>query len=358
MPSRKLQRTIRRLNLKPRRAILGDRNGVLYEPGRTGYVRVRYPASAENTDALAYPTTIRLTAIVPMKPGQPVMVGYDYDNEIAVIGGDFSGALASGGTPLVYNPSDDNIFRFLDQRDITTLRCQRVGPGAPMSVSVLGWVYVKDGIYHGFIGEQVNLTSLIPGSADQHLLALVALKTDDTLEVVTSTVQDIDDPFDSTDVQECVTALTAGSLPVHLWVLENGMAELTEASDYMDMRQFLNTSTDTGSDATVSTTDATVTTLVGVTVAEGYCTSIDAVIVGSRDDESAGIGGRAVATARRAAAGNVTLVGSDITVYEDSAGTPTFTADIDTGTQTLRIRVTGIAAQNWRWRTSYRVIRT
>jgi hypothetical protein len=32
---------------------------------------------------------------------------------------------------------------------------------------------------------------------------------------------------------------------VHLWVLENGMAELTEAHDYMDMRQFLNISTDT-----------------------------------------------------------------------------------------------------------------
>lgn len=240
---RRLQRQIRRLNLKPRRAILADRAGVLYEPGRPGYVRVRYPASPDNTDALAYPTTVRLNAIVPMKPGQPVLVGYDADNEIAVVGGDFSGALAAGGTPLVSNPSDDNIFRFLDQRDITTLRCQRVGPGAPLSVSVLGWPYIKDGTYHGFIGQQQDLTASIPGTANTYRLALVALKTDDTLEVVTSTAQDVDDKFDETDIQECVTALTAGSLPVHLWKLVNGMAALTDDHDYMDFRQFLNIST-------------------------------------------------------------------------------------------------------------------
>jgi len=239
--SRHLRRILRRLNLQPRRAILADRAGVLYEPGRPGYVRVRYPASPENTDALAYPTTVRLNAIVPMRPGQPVLVGYDADNEVAVVGGDFSGALASGGNPLVNNPSDDNVFRYLDQRDVTTLRCQRVGPGAPMSVSVLGWPYiVTDGTYHGFIGQQISLTASIPGSANQQRLALIALKTDDTLEIATSTAQDLNDALDETDIQECITALSAQSTPVHLWRLETGMAALTDDHDYMDMRQFLN----------------------------------------------------------------------------------------------------------------------
>jgi hypothetical protein len=112
------------------------------------------------------------------------------------------------------------------------------------------------------------------------------------------------------------------------------------------------------SEAVVITTDATMTTLQSFTVEENEIVSVDAVMSGGRDDESAGIGGRITATARRATAGNVTLVGSDVLLYEDSASGPTFTVDVDTGTQTLRIRVTGVAAQNWRWKIHYRVMTT
>lgn len=241
MLSRKLLRQTRKLNLNPRRAILGDQNGVIDEPGRTGYVRVRYPASPENSNSLAYPTTIRMNAIVPKKRNQKVLVGYDDDGEIAVIKADFSGTLAGGENPIVNNPADQEVFRYVDQRNITTLRSQAVGPGAPMWVSVLGWPYVDSaGVYHEFIGEQINLTSSIPGTANHVRLALVALKTDDTLEIKTSTSQDQSNPLDSTDIQECIDSLTDGSTPVHLYKLVNGMTDILDEHDYMDMRQFIN----------------------------------------------------------------------------------------------------------------------
>lgn len=239
--SRKLFKQIRKLNLQPRRAILGDRGGVIDEPGRPGYVRVRYPASPENTDALAYPTTVRMNAIVPKKLNKAVLVGYDADGEVAVINSDFSGSLAAGENPIVNNPADEINSRYVDQKDITTLRSQPVGPGAPMWISVLGWPYADSaGVYHEFIGEQINLTSYIPAAVDEWCLVLVALKTDDTLEITQSTDQNIINPLDSTDIQECIDGLTAGSTPVHLYKLVNGMTNILDEHDYMDMRQFIN----------------------------------------------------------------------------------------------------------------------
>lgn len=245
-PSRKLIKQVRKLNLQPRRAILGDRGGVIDEPGRPGYVRVRYPASPENTDALAYPTTVRMNAVVPKKLNKAVLVGYDSDGEIAVINSDFSGSLAAGENPIVNNPADEINARYVDQSNITTLRCQPVGPGAPLSVSVLGWPYVDGlGVYHPFIGEQTSVTSYIPAAANEVCLVLVALKTDDTLEITQSTDQNENIPLDSTDIQECIDGLTASSKPIKLYRLVNGMTAILDEHDYMDMRQFINVETPT-----------------------------------------------------------------------------------------------------------------
>ena len=53
---------------------------------------------------------------------------------------------------------------------------------------------------------------------------------------------------------------------------------------------------------------------------------------------------------RRATAGDVTLVGSlQGTVQEDSGGAPTFALTVDTGTQSVDVDVTGVAAQIWNW---------
>ena len=101
---------------------------------------------------------------------------------------------------------------------------------------------------------------------------------------------------------------------------------------------------------TQQTTDATVTTVTTVSVAEASAVIVKVRAIAARADYSAALGREAWAVFRRATAGNVTAVGtSQGTGQEDSAGSPTVTFAADTGNQTVDINVTGIAATTWNW---------
>lgn len=105
--------------------------------------------------------------------------------------------------------------------------------------------------------------------------------------------------------------------------------------------------------ATVTTTDATQTTLASIAVAEASLLTITGTFSGVKSDYSAAISGTFVAGIRRATAGNATLIGVTVTSNEDSGGTPAFTVDADTGTQTARLRIQGISAETWNWSVKY-----
>lgn len=112
-----------------------------------------------------------------------------------------------------------------------------------------------------------------------------------------------------------------------------------------------------GGAATVQTTDATVTDIATIALAEGDAITVRATITGAIADYSAALGVVLSATFRRATGGNVTLVGSvQGTVQEDSASAPTATLAADTGNQTIDIRVTGVAAQTWNWSVRYETL--
>lgn len=101
---------------------------------------------------------------------------------------------------------------------------------------------------------------------------------------------------------------------------------------------------------TAVTTDATVTAIHSIPVAEGEAITVRAVVTGRIANLSAAAGAVISATFRRAAAGNVTLVGAvQGATQEDSAGTPAITLAANTGAQTVELRVTGIAAETWTW---------
>jgi len=104
--------------------------------------------------------------------------------------------------------------------------------------------------------------------------------------------------------------------------------------------------------ANVSTTDATVTTLWSKAVPLSSVVSVHATVVGM----VSGGGGRATynrtASAYRTSSSNVTLGGASTAVgtdYESSAGFDC-AIDVDTTTQTIRVRVTGAAATTIAWR--------
>lgn len=103
--------------------------------------------------------------------------------------------------------------------------------------------------------------------------------------------------------------------------------------------------------AKVATADGTVTTLWSKVVPLGTVISVDAQVVGL----VSGGGGRATynrqASAYRAA-GNVTLGAASTTVGTDYESTAGFDCaiDVDTTTQTVRVRVTGAAATAIAWK--------
>jgi hypothetical protein len=100
----------------------------------------------------------------------------------------------------------------------------------------------------------------------------------------------------------------------------------------------------------VQTSDATATTIWSVVIPEQTIATFFVLWSAIQDDHSEGGGGTIVATFRRDAGGNVTIVGAATVIDEDdSAGTITATMDADTGSQTARIRITGVAATVLDW---------
>jgi hypothetical protein len=105
--------------------------------------------------------------------------------------------------------------------------------------------------------------------------------------------------------------------------------------------------------ARVTTADATATDIIAIPLAEGEAIVLTGFLVGCQSDQSNAITAHFEACARRAAAGNVTLVGTPACrILEDDTNT-NVTVNADTTAQTLDVRVVGIAAETWRWEAKY-----
>src|SRR5574342_207793 len=229
-----------RLNLNKRRASLGDANGVVYVPGKQGYVYVR----EKQADGLGIRKEVRLhpLANIRIEPGLAVLLGYDDDNELCLMQGDFSGQLQQGANPWANNPLDP-AFKFVNQDSITTLLSHSTSP-LSMSVVVRSWIYITDNTAYSVPTTLVDLTASVP-AAGNHLLAGLFVKTDQTIEVKLSTAQSELDPLDLTDVQECVTGATAGSSPCWFWRLYGGQTVVNDkrfadgGDSFLDGRQII-----------------------------------------------------------------------------------------------------------------------
>jgi hypothetical protein len=230
----------RKFQLDKRRAFLGDADGLVFEPGQSDRVRIRYAASINNSDGLTYPTTVKFAVNISADWGTPVKVGYDDEAEYAVLGVDTKTIKQQGGNPLgsVRNNTEGN--GYVDLNMAVPLRSQPVGAGAPLSVSVVKWRYVQDGVLHDFPGEQIDLTSSIPAAAGEWGLAGLFLKTDDTVEVVLSTPQSTSEPITDEDMQECLDGKSTGSKPIVCWRLTNGMTRIADTDKWEDWRQWIN----------------------------------------------------------------------------------------------------------------------
>lgn len=110
--------------------------------------------------------------------------------------------------------------------------------------------------------------------------------------------------------------------------------------------------------ATATTTDATLTDLLSIAVAEASSVAVRVMVTAHKADLSASYAIDVFLHARRATAGNVTLIGTPVeNTLTDALVDVTIFAD--TTAQTVDIQVTGIVAETWKWRaTAYPVVST
>lgn len=110
--------------------------------------------------------------------------------------------------------------------------------------------------------------------------------------------------------------------------------------------------------AILTTTDATTTTITSIAVAELSAITITGEYVATLDDYSAAAGGTFRYTVRRASGGSVTqIAAATISQDDDSSSSPAISLDVDTGTETARIRATGVSSETWYWRVRYTITR-
>lgn len=102
----------------------------------------------------------------------------------------------------------------------------------------------------------------------------------------------------------------------------------------------------------LQTTDSTIQTIASVVVNQIESITLSGTITAAQDDHSNMTGGNFLICARRASGGNITLIGTPV-VNIASSSSAIFACDVDTATQTIRIRVTGVAATTYNWICTY-----
>jgi hypothetical protein len=105
--------------------------------------------------------------------------------------------------------------------------------------------------------------------------------------------------------------------------------------------------------ALVTTSDTTVTTIASVSVSALSTVLVTGTLVGSSADHTNACGGTFSVTATRASGGNITLV-SPASVILGSTTSALFNTVVSTGTQSILIQVTGIAATTYNWSVKYK----
>ena len=226
----------RKLNLEKKLAILGDENGVIYNPANpaSGLVYVREKTS----NGLSTPKLVRgpyAGATVTMRPGVPVELEYDKDGYLYIARISFQDSLVAGSNPIAANASDQAANSFVNQSSITTLLSTPTAPPST-SVALRGWKPVVSGTFYDFPGALVDMSSFIP-AANMHRVAIIFVKSDyATVEVKASTAKSTSDPIMPADIQEAITARTAGSVPTFAWRLHDAQTTIVDADKFLDLR--------------------------------------------------------------------------------------------------------------------------
>lgn len=342
------------INADPLYGILGDGAGNVYVAGKPGYMWVRQRQAGGYGQA----KDMRLdtNANIPPQNNLPVVLGYDYRKELVIKQADGVAMARQGQNPMITNPNDPQ-NQYVQQQNLLTALCTQDNPLSKY-VLVKPWIFSNDEHIYKFNGKRVDLNSYIPSTAGYHCLAGIFILPDLTVEVVASTAKSSLSPIgvEYGDVQEIYNGSSPGATLIWCWRLRNGMTTITDTDSYLDCRQLINVGKGEGDTTTakLTTTNNTTTTIASVSVAELQAFTIVGEYAANKSDYSAMSTGTFRYGVRRATGGNVTQQAA-ATISQDGSGV--LSLDVDTSTQTARIRATGVTAETWNWKVHYRLVR-
>lgn len=225
------------------RATLGNGSGTVDVPGQPGMVYIQYVTASGVSQAHTIP--LRAPSIKKTNGAAVIIEKDPADGVWCIRRPDFTGLLSAGTNPTINNVADDNNSYWIAQQRIVTLASHPISSTADsMEVTVQPWSapQLSDNTFKFFGGEKVDLTSSIPAGAGEWCLACLFLKTDMTIEVVTSTAKTNPDDLGFDDIEECLAGRSADSLPVWAWRLYNGQTGITPGAptvggdDFWDLR--------------------------------------------------------------------------------------------------------------------------
>lgn len=230
-------------------AILGDDSDPshLYDPLIDGnvYARILY---AGGTYGPVISVRGPIGTTVKLKPNVPVKLVWTADRRLAVSGYDVPGSTQSGTDLLAANRPTLNSGAFIGQQSLATAL---VTPQSvpDLTVVVKGWVVIAASTIYVFPGTPSggkDLTSYVPSAGNQRY-AMVYIDSDFlTVNVTTSTPRGIGDrDLDVTDLQECLSAGASSGTPLAAVRLYGGQTAITNSDIKHDVRQIINTSSQT-----------------------------------------------------------------------------------------------------------------
>lgn len=227
----------KRLNLDPGNGVIGSLTGAVYVLLRPGYIYAReYQAGGQ----LGPVKEILLgpNINIPLKPGMPVLFGYNYRKEKCILAVDEKALIAAGGNPLQLNPLDSS-YQYSKQDSLVTALCV---PDTGLTCQVKSWIFVRNRvIYRWGNPALIDLSGSVPGTTNYHCIAGVFVLDDGTAtEVKASTAKSQLAPLTLDDVQECITASSTGSTPIWFWRLYNGQTQIKDSDQYLDGRNLIN----------------------------------------------------------------------------------------------------------------------
>lgn len=246
--------TVRRqLNIDRQFGYLGDGTGEVHDRDNPGKYFVRLP---QGNGALGAPVSLPAdpNANFPPTDGLCVEVGQRRNRPI-ILGVRYENLEASGVNPLQLNPLDDQVEGWIYPDKIYTFYATRHNDSdnKPFYASVFPGVLYVSGVPYAVPGQNIDLASFVPASPD-HCYAVAFIKTDLALEAFASTPINTSDPLTDVDIQECVAAASAGSLPVRAWELRHDDTLLTvDVARIVDLRPlFMASSGGGGGDVTTA----------------------------------------------------------------------------------------------------------